>query len=284
MARRKNIEDEEVKGNPSVVLFLALMIILLAFFIMLNSIAVRDEKRTIKALGSLIGSFGILPGGVSPLGGKARATATVLAAPFTRVERDLIYIRGFAFDLKMQQGVTMLSRPGRKIIRIRGDLLFDRGSLALSKRAQLFLTRVARAIATARYRVIVGGYTDDTPPQKWGLPQGLTNWHLSALRAITAMRFMAEKGPVSPERINAFGYGATRPVRPNDSAENRARNRRVEIVLDNREFVAREKLTPSVAPKPVDYGGFLFDVYRLAVPPRPKKTPRPIDILKGVFP
>ena len=60
-------DDAALGGNR--ILIVALFIILLAFFIVLNSIAVVDERRKLEAIGSLVGTFGILPSGLSPFSG-----------------------------------------------------------------------------------------------------------------------------------------------------------------------------------------------------------------------
>ncbi len=58
-----------------------------------------------------------------------------------------------------------------------------------------------------------------------------TNWELSTARAISVVRYLQEVAGVDPVRLSAAGYGPYRPAVPNDSAENRARNRRIEMKL-----------------------------------------------------
>ena len=83
MAKKKEEEAPEwVTSNIGLMLFTSLMIILLAFFIMLSSMAVVDERRQIVAMGSILGAFGILPGGLSP----AQSTTTHVAPPTKPLE------------------------------------------------------------------------------------------------------------------------------------------------------------------------------------------------------
>lgn len=289
MAGKRKSVPEAPAVNTTTLLFTALMIILLAFFIVLNSMSVRDERRYIRALGSLIGKFGILPGGVSALSNKARAAGTMLAAPITAVEKDIIEIRGAMFDLGMEKGVNVLSAAGLRILRIESDILFDKSSIKLSPRARLFLDLAAEAmrrtpaqIARQKrppYKIIIRGYTDDYPPQKWGLPPGLTNWHVSALRAMVVMRYLHESGGIALGRLSAYGYGDTRPVVPNVTAANRRRNRRVEIVLDQRDVVALEETAKYGRPRQrLGFKGFIFELFGTPAPsPRPSvvKPPAP---------
>ncbi|HSH70991.1 MAG TPA: OmpA family protein, partial [Deferrisomatales bacterium] len=78
---------------------------------------------------------------------------------------------------------------------------------------------------------LVEGHTDDVPIRGVLAQRFPTNWELSAARALSVVRFLQEVGGVDPARLAAAGYGEYRPAVPNDSAENRARNRRIELKL-----------------------------------------------------
>ena len=73
----------------------------------------------------------------------------------------------------------------------------------------------------------IEGHTDDLPISNAKFP---SNWELSSARAGTAARYLIGRD-FPPSRVRAVGYADTKPVAPNDSAENRARNRRVEFVF-----------------------------------------------------
>jgi chemotaxis protein MotB len=298
VAGRKKREEDPAPVNTTTLLFTALMIILLAFFIVLNSMSVRDERRYIRALGSLIGKFGILPGGVSALSSSDRGAGTMLASPITAVEKDIIEIRGAIFDLGMQKGVNVLSTAGLRIIRIESDVLFQKASVKLNPRAKLFLDLAAEAMRQSPermkrrkrppYKIIIKGYTDDYPPQKWGLPPGMTNWHVSALRAMVVMRYLHDSGGIALSRLSAYGYGDTMPVAPNNTPENRSRNRRVEIVLDERDVVALEETARYGPPRRrLGFKGFVFELFG-STPPAPRRpvinAPRPTRPKPGSAP
>ena len=80
----------------------------------------------------------------------------------------------------------------------------------------------------ADYRIAIRGHTDDRNIQTRQFP---SNWELSAVRATTVLRFFIQQG-IDPQRMTATGYADYIPLVDNDSAENRARNRRVEFVLE----------------------------------------------------
>jgi chemotaxis protein MotB len=76
-------------------------------------------------------------------------------------------------------------------------------------------------------QIHVIGHTDDVPIRR----RFVSNWELSTARATAAVRFLQEKAAVDPTRLGALGYGEFHPVAPNTSAEGRAKNRRIEIVV-----------------------------------------------------
>jgi flagellar motor protein MotB len=116
-------------------------------------------------------------------------------------------------------------------IGIRGSVLFGLNSAELAPEGRSLLTGLAlplRAYLTNHDELImVSGFTDDRTISV--SPQGYKdNWELSAQRALTVTRALVAAG-VSEETIFAAGFGASHPVAGNDTAEDRARNRRVEI-------------------------------------------------------
>jgi chemotaxis protein MotB len=82
-------------------------------------------------------------------------------------------------------------------------------------------------LQTLPYQLSVEGHTDNVPIQTARYP---SNWELSSARAARVTRKLIEQG-VAADRIRAIGYGDTRPRSENDSAEGRAKNRRVTFVL-----------------------------------------------------
>ncbi len=107
-------------------------------------------------------------------------------------------------------------------------LLFDFGKAEINPGGFLLLDKLAALIQKVPYQVRVEGHTDNVPIHTARFP---SNWELSIARAVRVVKYFAGAGKINPQRLSAVGYGETRPVVPNDSAMNRTRNRRVEIVL-----------------------------------------------------
>jgi OmpA-OmpF porin, OOP family len=103
-----------------------------------------------------------------------------------------------------------------------GVVMFERASDVLARQSQPTLRKLAGIAAKCENVLIeVEGHTDSE-----GTPE--RNKNLSERRAQTVADFLTDAG-VSAERIKAVGYGETKPVAPNDTAENRAKNRRIEF-------------------------------------------------------
>jgi chemotaxis protein MotB len=111
------------------------------------------------------------------------------------------------------------------------QIFFDSGRAKLKTGGKEVLAKVGEALKGYENKVIrVVGHTDNVPIAK-GLQSSFpSNWELSVARAITVVRYLQEVG-VAPERMVASGRSEYDPVAPNDTAEGRQKNRRIEIML-----------------------------------------------------
>jgi type VI secretion system protein ImpK len=136
-------------------------------------------------------------------------------------------IAGF-LEPEIRQGlVAVADRPDRSIVTIRGDGLFESGSATVSAKFEPLLLRIADALNTVPGQVLVTGHTDDQPIHSARFP---SNWHLSEERAKSVLQLLASR-VAPPTRLRAEGRGSNEPIAANDTRDNRARNRRVEITL-----------------------------------------------------
>jgi type VI secretion system protein ImpK len=123
--------------------------------------------------------------------------------------------------------VAVVDAAGRSTIVIRSDRLFASGSTRLEAGVEPVVLRVAAALDRVPGAILVTGHTDDVPIRTARFP---SNWELSTERAATVVKLMSGRLK-DPSRLRAEGLADSAPAAPNDSAANRARNRRVEIVL-----------------------------------------------------
>ena len=226
MAKRSRGVENDSGSNVGLVMMLSLFLILLTFFILLNSIATMDERRTRVAIGSLMGAFGIFKGGTSPLG-----TGDNTMIPFapklmdTSNKDDLLSL----IDRKMMGEIKIESKEGKGMITIYENTLFDETTLRIKPSAKPLLDQLSGFINKGAYPVEIVGHTDNRPAEEKGYK---SNWALSTLMAIQVLRYMVEKGRVLPGRVAAYGKGDLNPITTNDTRKSRAQNRRIEIFLD----------------------------------------------------
>ena len=159
---------------------------------------------------------------------------------------ELEQLKGTADKLQAQMkdeiahGDIRLTESGGKLrVDLVDKLLFESGEATISKRGEGVLARVGGVLAQIDDKTIqVSGHTDNLPLGETLTARFPTNWELSAARAVTVVRFLAEKAGVPARRLVATGYGEWSPIASNKSPSGRARNRRIEILL-----------TPALAPK-----------------------------------
>ena len=117
---------------------------------------------------------------------------------------------------------------GRMVVGMATDILFPSGSAKLSKPGKAAVANVGKLLASIAGREFqIEGHTDNVPIGSAGFS---SNWDLASQRAINVLTVMKEAG-VPQERLSAASFGETRPVSPNETAEGRAANRRIEIVV-----------------------------------------------------
>ncbi len=125
--------------------------------------------------------------------------------------------------------IKVTIRNGRMLLALPNDVLFDSGKTAVKEEGKTALREVAKVLASINdRRFVVAGHTDNVPIKTSRFP---SNWELSTARAVEVTRLLIESG-MNPDVLAAAGYGEFDPVAPNDSNENKAQNRRIEIVLE----------------------------------------------------
>jgi chemotaxis protein MotB len=142
----------------------------------------------------------------------SRVADELEAALQSLVEADLVAVRRHEFWLEVE---------------VRTDILFPSGVATLSDKAYPALDALALTLGKYPNPLRVEGHTDDRPINTRYYP---SNWELSAARAASVVHRFQSAG-IAPSRLSVIGFGETRPVKPNDTAENRGTNRRVVIVI-----------------------------------------------------
>ncbi|WP_210507793.1 DotU family type VI secretion system protein [Pantoea ananatis] len=123
--------------------------------------------------------------------------------------------------------VAVRDEADQSVVTLKGDGLFASGSTEVRGRYDAVIQRVAEAMNNVSGKILVVGYSDNVPIRS---ARFASNYELSLARA-QSVQTLLQKQLAKPSRVKAEGRGETHPLVPNTSAENRARNRRVEITL-----------------------------------------------------
>ena len=155
---------------------------------------------------------------------KERAMKATLAEIQDQAEKIKQELKG-----EIKNGLVTVEANGLQIImRIEEKGSFASGSAILKPGFETVMDKITDSIKQAKGNIRVAGHTDDIPITNSSYR---SNWELSSSRAVSVAHYMLTNKGVLPGRIAIEGYADIKPLKPNDSVENRAKNRRVEIIL-----------------------------------------------------
>jgi chemotaxis protein MotB len=140
-------------------------------------------------------------------------------------ERVRSALLGFA-----DKGLNVYTKDGKVYVSMDERLLFASGSWIVASEGQNAIREVAKILAQSPdINIMVEGHTDNIPFR--GRGDAKDNLDLSVMRATAITRILLENKTIAPSRVTSAGRGEWMPVAPNDTPENRAKNRRSEIIL-----------------------------------------------------
>lgn len=129
--------------------------------------------------------------------------------------------------LPVIEGVEVSRIKGGINLRIQDHLLFGSGDAELTDPGQGVVQGLVSLLGQYDGTISVEGHTDSVPISTQRYP---SNWELSSARATAILRYLVAAG-IDPGRLRSVGYADTHPLEPNDTAEGRAANRRVELII-----------------------------------------------------
>lgn len=213
MGKRKKEEHEH---DEFIVLFTALSMILLAFFILLNTMAVIDPMRSRKAMDSLVGTFGIMTGNQD-------GDVVDLSEQEYKENMAMALIASFKDEGRYPGMNVHVQENGDVLISMENDLFFTSGSWHLDPARFESLEHVAAILQKPTYSGHIIGHTDASRSSN------SSNLRLSAARAASVRRFIEHAAGFPPGKLISIGVGSSQPL-PNIRA-NDPRHRRVDILI-----------------------------------------------------
>ena len=240
--------------------FADLMTLLMCFFVLLLSFSEMDVAKFKQLSGSMKEAFGVqseidvrtIPKGTSVVArefspGKPEPTAVNAIRQFTidsnrntldALSRELQEIKEtreharrlrMALKEEIDQGSVSIQTEGMKVIvHIMENASFDSGYADIRSEFLPALQKIAQLIDNNSGEVTVSGHTDNVPIRN---ERFRSNWDLSTSRAVSVAHELLRRATIDPERVMVTGHADTRPRAGNDTAEDRAKNRRVDVSI-----------------------------------------------------
>ncbi|MDJ0749187.1 MAG: flagellar motor protein MotB [Woeseiaceae bacterium] len=255
------VQKKESKGVPAwVMTFADLMTLLMCFFVLLLAFSEMDVAKFKQLSGSMKDAFGVqaevevrtIPKGTSVIAqefspGKPEPTPVNVVRQFTidsnrntldaldrevkEIEETREHARRLRLALKeeINNGYVSIQTEGMKVIvHIMEKASFDSGVADLRPDFVPVLDKIASLIDRNSGDITVSGHTDDVPIAN---DRYRSNWDLSTSRAVSVAHELLQKADLDPANVMVTGHADTRPRAPNDDAESRAKNRRVDISI-----------------------------------------------------
>ena len=237
MGRKKKVEEKKGGVAEYMLTYGDMMTLLLCFFVLLFSFSSIDAKKFEAVIQSFSGALGVLEGGRTVedipaidtgLIDDGASSQILEMQSFQNLERT---IQEYLDQNNLSDSVTILNESAGLLLRFQDNILFDPGSADLKSDSAQIMIYIGNLLNGPDFEnkfISIEGHTDNIP---MNTPRFPSNWELSVGRASNVVRFLIENTNIDPERISASGYSEYHPVALNDSPENRARNRRVDIVI-----------------------------------------------------
>lgn len=232
--RKKGHSEEHENLERWLITYADLITLLLGLFVVLYSMSQIDlnkYQQWISAFSQLFGGSGVLAGGkgvlVTPTPPQSSSDAIASSSQSLRQQNLEVQISAVLSSSIQSKKIMITTSTEGLTIHLLERLLFESGSADLKPEAKAVLDTLAEILKFLPNKIRVEGHTDNKPINTVKFP---SNWHLSVARALNTAYYLMGKG-VPPEKISIVGYSEYKPIAPNDTEENRAKNRRVDIVI-----------------------------------------------------
>ncbi|KAB3535875.1 OmpA family protein [Alkaliphilus pronyensis] len=236
---RKRPKEQGKKGSPEwMTTYGDMVTLLLCFFVLLFSFSEIDAKKFEAMIRSFQGSIGVLENGntIEVSEYISEALDDDLTTDQQQELEDFRELKekleAFLTENNLEGDVLVTLEVRGLVLRFQDNVLFDSGSAELKSTSREILTYLSTFLVEpdliSKY-VRIEGHTDTDPLRPSSRYE--TNWELSVARAANVVRYLIEEVGLEPKRFSASGYGEYHPIAPNDTAENKAKNRRVDIVI-----------------------------------------------------
>ncbi len=234
MSKRQGSEPQSSGAPAWMSTYSDMVTLLLTFFILLFSASNVDAKKFEEASNSLQSVFSgssqssILDGGASISEAVAGDELSDLSSINENTKEMYDQVKGYVENQGLESAVSVSANRDGVFVDIKELILFEPGEVAIKPEGKQILDHLEGLFLQLENKIVVEGHTDNVPTGTTAHP---TNWELSTDRAVNVVRYLSEVKNIPGNRLAAIGYGEFRPIAANDTASNRALNRRVNLLI-----------------------------------------------------
>jgi chemotaxis protein MotB len=238
MRRRRRIPTDHENHDRWLISYADFITLLFAFFVVMYAVSAVNEGKYRILANSLGDAFGKASGDDMPVPQMPMVTLPPEVKQRTLKQQQTIEEQAHMTDVAstllavmgplVKEGKVRVTQSRRGVsIEINANVLFEPGKAELQPQSLEVLRAVALTLRDEPFNLEITGHTDNVPIRNSIFA---SNWELSAVRATSVVRLLADTG-IASERLLAIGREASKPIASNDTAEGRARNRRVELMI-----------------------------------------------------
>ena len=238
MRRRRRIASDHDNHDRWLISYADFITLLFAFFVVMYAISAVNESKYRILASSLGDAFGMAPSKEAMVPQLPTVTLPPEVRQRTLKQQQAIEEQAHMTEVAsnlldvmaplVKEGKVRVTQSRRGVsIEINANVLFEPGRAELEPQSLAVLRAVADTLKNEPFNLEITGHTDNVPI---GNSAFASNWELSAVRATSVVRLLADSG-IAPERLLAIGREASKPIASNETAEGRARNRRVELMI-----------------------------------------------------
>ena len=235
--RNNNSGDDDGGGSPAwMTTFGDMMTLLLVFFVLLYSFSSMDVKKFKGYMSALQSQLGILEGGKT-ISENPNIDAGTLGQDYAQapenIEKIMKELNNYIEKNNLSDRVDVENKKKGLVVSLTGEILYEEGKAEIQNEGSEVLSKISELLKDVPNDIMIEGHTDNVPIETAEFP---SNWELSTARAVNVIKFLSEEKGFNPARLSAAGYADHRPVADNDTAEGRAENRRIEVIVLNSQY------------------------------------------------
>lgn len=232
MARRKKKSGDDFTENLWINTYSTCITVILAFFIFLFCITEKEQKKvdfvTAKSKDTYSHNNSI-PVAQNNMNSNNNSKDGMDNKADTLEPQDMSkLVEDYVNNNSMKNDVEVKNDSRGVIIQVKDSVLFESAKADLIPSSKNLLDKIAKFINQVKNNIEIEGHTDNVPINTFKFE---SNWELSTSRAVNVLRYFVEDKKLDPKRFGAEGYGEYRPLVNNDTPDNRAKNRRINIII-----------------------------------------------------